>query len=255
MSKIYEALEQATRERVVEMPKTPGFSPAPIENVSFPPTVSSAVSSDLQIQETMVSLYQNIMTMVDNATEKTILFLASRRGEGASTLIRRFAMVLAQHAHRSVLLLDADQSAPSHLRSFGISPEHGWEEVVKDRLPLESVVYQPSKDYELYVSQVSMNRVSSPSVFDLPELAVFLGEVKQHFNVVLIDAAPANVTREGLALAAIVDGVVLVVEAEKTRWEVAENVRDRIAKQGGHILGAVLNKRNHPIPGFVYRRL
>jgi Mrp family chromosome partitioning ATPase len=52
-----------------------------------------------------------------------------------------------------------------------------------------------------------------------------------------------------------VDGVVLVVEAEKTRWPVAENVRDKIKGSGGNILGIVLNKRRYYIPEWVYKKL
>jgi Mrp family chromosome partitioning ATPase len=52
-----------------------------------------------------------------------------------------------------------------------------------------------------------------------------------------------------------VDGVVLVVEAEKTRWPVAETVRDKIKNSGGNILGIVLNKRRYYIPDWIYNKL
>jgi Mrp family chromosome partitioning ATPase len=52
-----------------------------------------------------------------------------------------------------------------------------------------------------------------------------------------------------------VDGVVLVVEADKTRWPVAQSVKERIIQHGGNVLGMVLNKRRYYIPGFIYNRL
>ena len=51
------------------------------------------------------------------------------------------------------------------------------------------------------------------------------------------------------------DGVVLVVRAEKTRWEVAQSARERLENGKSNILGVVLNDRKLHIPGWIYRRL
>jgi Mrp family chromosome partitioning ATPase len=51
------------------------------------------------------------------------------------------------------------------------------------------------------------------------------------------------------------DGVIMVIEAENTRWEVAQSARERIASERIHILGAVLNRRKMYIPEWAYRRL
>jgi protein-tyrosine kinase len=45
------------------------------------------------------------------------------------------------------------------------------------------------------------------------------------------------------------------VEAEKTRWEVAEASRQRIIQGNGNVLGAVLNKRRYPVPDWFYKRM
>jgi protein-tyrosine kinase len=60
---------------------------------------------------------------------------------------------------------------------------------------------------------------------------------------------------DGIAIARRVDGVVLVLEAEKTRGPVAENLKERIQKNGGNLLGIIFNKRRHYIPEFLYKRL
>ena len=59
----------------------------------------------------------------------------------------------------------------------------------------------------------------------------------------------------GLAVSSQVDGVILVVEAERTRWPVAASVKESIERGGGRLLGVVFNKRRHYIPAFIYRRL
>jgi Mrp family chromosome partitioning ATPase len=49
-----------------------------------------------------------------------------------------------------------------------------------------------------------------------------------------------------------VDGVVLVVEAEKTRWQVAEQAKRILEESGARLLGAVLSRRQFHIPNALY---
>jgi Mrp family chromosome partitioning ATPase len=58
-----------------------------------------------------------------------------------------------------------------------------------------------------------------------------------------------------ISLSRYVDGVVLVLEAEKTRKPVAENLKNRILENGGNLLGMVFNNRRFHIPESVYKRL
>ncbi len=56
-------------------------------------------------------------------------------------------------------------------------------------------------------------------------------------------------------MASKVDGVILVVEAEKTKWRTARHVREQIERVGGNILGIVFNKRRYYIPQSIYKYL
>jgi len=83
----------------------------------------------------------------------------------------------------------------------------------------------------------------------------FFEKLRQRFDLILIDSPPATTSPDGLDISPKVDGIVLVVEADKTRWPVAESVKERIKRSGGKILGIVLNKRRYYIPNFIYKRL
>jgi len=62
-------------------------------------------------------------------------------------------------------------------------------------------------------------------------------------------------SRDALAIASSVDGVILVVEAEETKWRTAGYVREQIDAVGGRILGIVFNKRRFYIPQSIYKHL
>ena len=88
-----------------------------------------------------------------------------------------------------------------------------------------------------------------------PRLGEVLQHLRQRHDLIVIDSPPANKSLDGVAISHHADGVVLVVEAEKTRSSAVRKLQERITKSGGHILGMVLNKRHYYIPAFIYKYL
>jgi len=260
MTKVFEALERAKQgqgpvltrkigskpETAVE--KTPRVRPWALA------TPQTMPAPDRRLKETLAALYQRIDTLLPEPGGKTVQFMGTRHGEGTSVIVREFAKICAFNLGKTVVLLDANQREPSQLRFFNIEPEHGWEECLRDTVPFENTVHQIGEQ-KLYVGQVSVHAAYAPRVFDLPQIGPFFEGLKRNFDLVLIDAPPAGASPDGFALSRRVDGVVVVVEAEKTRRQVAKRVLTSIEQLGGHVLGVILNKRRYPIPAFVYKWL
>ena len=72
---------------------------------------------------------------------------------------------------------------------------------------------------------------------------------------VLCDCAPSTLYNDAAVLATKLDGIILTVRAESTRWEVAETAKRRLEQAGGNIIGMVLNRRRMHIPGWLYKIL
>ena len=245
MSKIYEALRNI-QGKVLE---------GPSEAAPFRPRVipSSPESSEL-LMEREIGVYQNLSAVLPDSGRKIIQFIGSREGEGTSTVVREFAKVSALKFGKLVLLLDADHRHPSQQLFFDIEPKHGWQDAVQDNTLIERALYQ-IMDTRLYLCPSSQNPGTPSQIFSPLQMDVFLEKLRQRFDLVLVDSQPATLSTDGLALSSKVDGVVLVVEAEKTRWPVAQAAKENILRNGGKILGIVLNKRRYYIPGWIYRSL
>jgi len=82
-----------------------------------------------------------------------------------------------------------------------------------------------------------------------------IAELRKEFDYVLIDAPPLNSYSDGLVLAHLSDGVVMVLEANATRREAALRVAEDLRAKQVRVLGAVLNKRTFPIPDSLYHRV
>jgi len=90
------------------------------------------------------------------------------------------------------------------------------------------------------------------SILGLPPLKTALDQYRARFDWVVVDGPPITVYSDASILAPLVDGVVLVVEAERTRWEVVSQARRILEESGARILGAVLNRQRYHIPPALY---
>lgn len=246
MSKIYEAIEHARRRQAGSAPALP----TPQAQKDTPPTSDF----DFDMEKEMLDLYSSIASLLPDLGGKVVQFIGSREGEGTSTLIREFARVLSVQFNKSVFLLDADLCQVDQGVSSTRHQEHSLELVVQE----SDLIVEASHelvDSRFFVCPVSTFGASPAAVLDSPHLNSFFEKLKQQFDFILVDSPPVSVSAIGLALVHKVDGVVLVVEAEKTRWPVARRAKERIIKAQGNILGIIFNKRRYYIPSFIYKRL
>lgn len=246
MSKIYEALENAQQEsRTLEKAK-----------VELPQTSETTLRRtvvEMDLENEMIDLFQNIESHLPVPQRKVILFLSAKEGEGTSTIVREFAGIAAKKLGKQVFLLDTGKHALQKCMFLHITPDCGWEEVATSGPGTGQGIRRGELDIEMCppgpASGNGRINFYSPAITDYWE------SLRERYDLVLIDSAPASVSPDGIEIARGVDGVVIVVEAEKTRWQVVENLKQKIENRGGNILGIVFNKRRFYIPDSIYRRL
>jgi Mrp family chromosome partitioning ATPase/DNA-binding response OmpR family regulator len=210
------------------------------------------LASEMEME--MIGLYQTVDSLLSSSTGKVIQFIGSLEGEGVSTITREFAKVSATRFERSVLLMDADYRNPTQYRYFDILPEYGLEEAIRNGQHIDRAIHRVGNT-RLYLNSISTNGRFNLRIFNSPLVDTLLKILKKRFDMVLIDSPPVSVSPESLIISSRVDGIVLVMEAENIHWRVVENVKNRIAKNGGKVLGIVINKKQYHIPEFIYKRL
>lgn len=240
MTRIYEALQEAAKERtdvgqVVQFPRI------------------DTTSHDNQLCYKMTALYRVICAQCPNETGNVVQFLGTHKGAGASRLLRTLAKVVSGFLHKSVLIIDADPESPQ-VTHFSVTPRVSWSDAMREKRPINETLHRIGRS-SLYLTQ-AYNGSGPTNVFvDSPYTEKKLDLLRTTFDLILVDTAAAGESSDSIALPKKVDGVVMIVEAEKTRWQVARDVKEEIEKQGGRILGVVLNGRRHHIPERIYNRL
>jgi Mrp family chromosome partitioning ATPase len=244
MSKIYEALERA--EQIPHGTKLPDAMPP-----RSPWRRRLYIARRKEAEKGVVGFYQRVEALLPDVNKKVIQFVGSHRGEGTSTIVRQFAAISAFKMRKSVLVLDTDGINPTQHDLFNVHWEYSLDDVITDGGPIERAYCQVA-DPKLFVCLVSGNSLPPSQVLNGNGLWEMF---RSRFDLVLIDSPPLEISSDSLAMVRKADGVILVIEAEKTRWPVVQNLRDSVIQYGGNVLGVVFNKQRYYVPGWIYKRL
>jgi protein-tyrosine kinase len=248
VSRIYDALQQARKTRIsTDIPKEQEL-PSPVDLSALSP------ATEFDLEHEMITLYQSIASSLPDIDHRSVLFMGSRSNEGTSTIARQLARAVSLRMEKTVLLIDLDRSRPDLHVYANLKPEFNSENGPDNGSPIEQSLCRVEES-SLYVMPLFQRTMVTPRTLDTAKGEAFWKPIQERFDLVIVDAPPATLFPDGLAIVSQVNGVILVVEAEKTRWQIALNVKERIEKHGGNILGIVFNKRRFYIPEFIYRYL
>jgi len=211
-------------------------------------------SVELEIEEEMIALYQSINSLRSSTQKnKVIQFMSTDGEQGTSTIVLELARVAALKYTKSVLLLDADLRKLDQ-EPFNITLEHSLEETIRAGDPVDKALYQIANS-SLFLSRLFKGSGSIRQFLDPSGIDDLLEKLRTRFDFIFIDSPPENVFSIGLATSTSVNGVILVLDAEKTCLDAAKNITDKITKNGGKVLGVVVNKQRNHIPEFISKRI
>ena len=250
MIKVYEALQRAHVERQLAISAghaahTEIMAPEIPRNNTFP---------RLKMASEMRRLHQNVIALLPRSQKGIIQFISSRKGEGTSTIVREFALFLLHHRNNSVLIVESGSKNSAQHQAFGIRPRKSMPCTVQNGVCIDEYISQVG-DSQGYLCWLSEEAVSMARPKHLAEQPVIWNTLRASYDFVLLDCQPISDQDAALNLCVETDGVVLVLEAEKTRSRVVSNLRNRIVQNGGKVLGLVFNKQKYYIPDWIYKHL
>lgn len=184
---------------------------------------------------------------------KVLGVTSCRSGEGVSTVAASLAVTAASSGHGPVLLVDANLERPTVYRLVGVKPAPGLAEALQGS-PAEPIL-QPSAVPGLTVLAAGAVETRPARAVAATAFAQLLQSLKNDFALVVVDMAPADRGSMAIQLAAGLDGVLLVVEAERVRGEEIRQCKDALVRARASLLGVVLNKKRRHLPASLERWL
>lgn len=251
MSKNYELLQQISFGLGTARTSTNGPRSVAAEHVT---SGSSEVLTSLEpvVREEALKLVQRLFLTPEEVAPKSVLFAPVDAIGGCGWLCSVVAKLLAKSVAGSVCLVEGNFRSPSLSDNFGVGRERG----LVDSLEEGGSIRQFARligPANLWLLSAGTTVQDSTILLNSERLRDRLIQLREEFEYLLINAPPLNAFADGMVLGRLVDGVVLVLEADTTRREAAVRVTEGLRNSRIPILGAVLNNRKFPIPAAIYK--
>jgi succinoglycan biosynthesis transport protein ExoP len=170
---------------------------------------------------------------------QVVLTTSPRPGAGTTLLAAHLAAAAAE-AGLHVVLVDANLRSPAIASRLGIESGPGLQAIVADALPITDVVHE-HHDASITVLAAGPPVADPARLLASPAMRSTLAQLRETYDVVVLDGASLSPTADALTLASVVDGVIVVVEPRSHLDEVRQSIRE-LAALDANVLGVVLNK-------------
>ncbi|MBI4377535.1 MAG: polysaccharide biosynthesis tyrosine autokinase [Nitrospinae bacterium] len=208
------------------------------------------------LAESYRALRTNIQFSCLEQDAKLILFTSSSPGEGKSSTVMNLAMVMAQ-AGSKTLLIDADLRKPMINKVFGIDREPGisdvilgnyeWGEVIRTvtdvmmgKMGMEDIIATPGVD-NLNIMTSGTVPPNPSELLNSPRVPALLAQMKEKYDIILIDTTPILPATDAAILGSKVDGVVIVYQVGKIARGALKRAKVQMDNVKAKVIGIVLN--------------
>ena len=226
----------------------PSLTVARVRDADRPETPATSASDHDLFHAGIRALYGQLCSFESRTggAVRSLGVTSCYRHEGKSTVAAHLAAVAAES--RQVLLIDANIARPLVHRAMQEVIRPGIELQTEPIVAAETVECPPIMSTHVLPARKIGGQPTIEETRDL------LHALSAEFDLVTVDLPPLDVAG-ALEWAPLLDGIVLVVEAECVRWQVAARGIALLEQTGGQVLGTVINKRRDYIPQWLYRRL
>lgn len=207
---------------------------------------------DLSAQEQIRGLVRKVFVPGWPRPARQVVFSGAGPEIDMTQICMRTAQALAAAGAGKTCLVETDLRSGAMETGFGGTSNDGVD-ILKTAGAMRKSCHQISANLWIVPAEVFL---ATPENGDSALwLRSRLGELRREFDYAVIQAAPPVNWSGTTLLAHLADGLVLGLEAHRTRRLVARNVRDQLVAANVRVLGIVLTERRFPIPEALYRRL
>jgi len=183
----------------------------------------------------------NIESLSEQERPRVVAVTSAIAGEGKSTTAANLAVIAAQGG-RSVCLVDADFRHPTLHAVFGLENVGGLASALEHGALLKTVA-QASDVANLSVVVAGRGTHEGfQDVVTAHRLQEVIREQEAAYDLIVFDGPPIGPVADALSLAAVCDGVILVVRARRIPLAAVRRAITQIRQVQGRVLGVLLNQ-------------
>ncbi len=192
------------------------------------------------LAEAFRTLKTNIQFFSIDNEIKTLVITSAQPGEGKSSTACNLGLTLARSGIE-VLIVDGDLRKPTMHKHFLLSNSVGLTNfLIDDTLKIEDTA-QRIKD-NLTVLTSGPIPPNPTELLQSKKMKKLLKELKNQFEMIIIDAPPVMAVADASVLSILADGTIMVVGYGSSSRDLVVKTKEQLQMVKANILGVVLNK-------------
>lgn len=219
------------------------------------PVVDDEALSDIEdpksvLSEAYMTVRTNLGFSTDHGLPRTMALTSTSPSEGKSTSAYSLARVIGRTSG-SVILVDVDMRRPVVATRLGLDNTKGISNYLAGEDNWEGLI-QTIGDSN--VSFISAGPVppSASELLSSDRLATLVRALSERFDHVILDSPPMLGLSDAPLIANVVEGLIYVIEADRTAMRASQAAITRLRESRAHILGALLTKYRARQSGYGY---
>jgi len=222
----------------------PVYQQTRIQHVDFQRLEENRVISsciDNMVADRLKILRTQVLEHIKEAGGNTLLIASPNPGEGRTITAINLSISLAQQIDGTVLLVDADLRKPSIHNLLGLEVKRGLSDYLRGKADIQDLMINPGIP-RLVVLPGGKAIANSSELLGSPRMQWLIKEMKERYDdrFIIFDSPPLLTNADTLVLSRYVDGILMVVEAEKTKKDDIKQAIELLKERP--IIGTIFNK-------------
>lgn len=204
--------------------------------------------------DTTPDLYRGVVRQLTSSTTsgrgRAIGISSASLGEGVTTVAGQLAISASRLTESRVLLVDCNLQHSEVESAFGLPSAAGLRDVLGGRKQLSDCIRRTRVANLAVLGPGSRMRGS-----DQAQWKQLLDTMTAQSSLVVFDMPPASELVSQSAPLSMLDGMLLVIAAERSRRPAVQRAVSQLTRTGVTIDGAILNMRKTHVPNWLYNRI
>ncbi|RJQ55279.1 MAG: hypothetical protein C4526_03775 [Nitrospiraceae bacterium] len=219
-------------------------------------TLNDNFSPDAKVSEAYQHLSNQLYFYVKERHFKSIVIINTDSAEVAPSVVANLSYCLSHtfngNTGLKVLLIDANVSSSSRNHIADADNKIGLTDVLNGRVSFEDSIQ--SLDSNLNIITSGNTSVHPLALLETSVMSDVIKMAEESYDLVFIywHVHVKNLS-DMLAVSALTDGVVIVLNEGETRRLVIKDIINRLEEKKSNVIGVILNNRKFPLPDIVYK--
>ncbi len=197
------------------------------------------LSPNSSVAECCRTIRTNLAFMSTDKPLRAITVTSPGPSEGKSTFAVSLAITIAQSGKR-VVLVDTDLRRPRLHRALGTNSRVGVTSILASEQSIEESVQTTMVD-GLWLIPCGPIPPNPSELLHTASFSRFLAQLKERFDIVILDSPPVGVVIDAAIIGPQVDGAIMIAQSGRTSRDALSHALRQMRDVGTNILGCVLN--------------